>query len=202
MMPVSYIEAPRCLYPASILQKEKWMRLLSTLSWKLVASLQILSQNLSYSCNGTSKDAGNCQEAWTHFGPTNPCVTTTALSSSTQKCFFHEDVPSNSCLFQEEWITMLFERSQRINKTSRACESNDPFTRVTYQILIPQFITVAKWLLWSINKINFIVRVTTTWGIVLKSCSIRKVENHCPRVFRRPCNFALTLSYQFLRKTK
>lgn len=171
-MLVSHIEVLQRLYTAPILQKEKWERFLSILSWKLMASMQIFGQNLSYSCKGTSRDAGTCQEAWTYFVPTNLCVPTTALSSSTQKCFFHEDLPNNSCPFQEEWITMLFACSQCINKNPRACGSqplygsNNPFIRVTYQILTPQFIPVAKLLLWSSNN-NYIVG-STIWGTVLK----------------------------------
>ena len=43
------------------------------------------------------------------------------------------------------------------------------------------FITVAKLQLWSSNKNNFTIGVTTTWEIVLKCHSIRKVETHCSR---------------------
>jgi hypothetical protein len=43
------------------------------------------------------------------------------------------------------------------------------------------FITVAKLQLWRSNKNNFTIGVTTTWEIVLKCHSIRKVENHSAR---------------------
>lgn len=42
-----------------------------------------------------------------------------------------------------------------------------------------RFITTAKLQLWSRNKNNFMVGVTTTWGTVLKGHGIRKFENHC-----------------------
>lgn len=61
--------------------------------------------------------------------------------------------------------------------------SKGPFTWVTYQIYCNQmstswFITAAKWLLWSSNKNNVMVGVSTTWGTVLKGYSIRKAESH------------------------
>lgn len=43
------------------------------------------------------------------------------------------------------------------------------------------FVTITKLQLWNTNKILWL-GVTTTWGTVLKGCSIRKVEN---RWFRR-----------------
>ena len=52
-----------------------------------------------------------------------------------------------------------------------------------YQIFTLQLITVAKLQLWRGNETILWLRVTTTWGTVLKSCSNRKVENHWFRNF-------------------
>jgi hypothetical protein len=50
---------------------------------------------------------------------------------------------------------------------------------VIYKIFTLQFTTVARLQLWSSNENKFRVGgVTTTWGTVLKSHSITKVENH------------------------
>lgn len=46
-----------------------------------------------------------------------------------------------------------------------------------------RFIIVAKLKLWSSNKIVLRSEVTTTWGAVLKGCSIRKVEKLCSRTY-------------------
>ena len=39
-------------------------------------------------------------------------------------------------------------------------------------------VIVAKLQLWNISKIMWWLGVTTTWGTVLKGCSVRKVEKH------------------------
>ena len=57
-----------------------------------------------------------------------------------------------------------------------------PWDHRKTQIFALQFITVAKLQLWSSNKSNFMVGVTTTWGTVLEGHSIRKGENHCSRI--------------------
>ena len=45
-----------------------------------------------------------------------------------------------------------------------------------------EHITVEKLQWWSNSENNFMIGVTTTWGTVLKSCSVREVENHWVRI--------------------
>lgn len=46
------------------------------------------------------------------------------------------------------------------------------------KVIFLQFIPVAKLQIWNSNKIILWLEVTKTWGTVLKSYSIRKVEHH------------------------
>lgn len=56
------------------------------------------------------------------------------------------------------------------------------------QIFTLWFITAVKLKLRGSNKNNFMVEVSTIWGIVLKGYNIREVENNC----FRPCDWYYT----------
>ena len=68
-------------------------------------------------------------------------------------------------------------------------ESNDPLqgSHIIYpicQVFTLRFVTVAKLQVWNSNEIILWLKVTTTWGTLLKGCSVRKVESHCLRATR------------------
>lgn len=59
---------------------------------------------------------------------------------------------------------------------------NEPFTRVAYdhwktQLFRLLFITVAKL---HLRGKNIVMVVVTTRRTVLKGCTLREIENHCP----------------------
>lgn len=87
-------------------------------------------------------------------------------------------------LISRRWRISTVEnsRSQRVGR--------DPFEGQTtlsrgshiwnpaYHIFNIRFLTTAELELWSNNRNNLMVGITTTWEATLKGWSIRKVENH------------------------